>query len=175
MTESEVVQVFKVLAAEYGNKVLVTPDRVRVWQYVLGHATLAEVQAAILTLMSNSGQFPPTVGDVNQAVLTARGGAQNDWGSLWDEVMRAATRSLYYAEEEAKKLNPAALAAIGGIPGLKELAASSPDDVSVIRAQFRQRLEAKSAVVKNNASAENVQALINSVKIKGIENVSKEK
>lgn len=175
MTEDDVRQVFRVLGAEYGSKVVVTPDRIKVWQYVLGHATVAEVQTAILNLMSRDGKFPPSVGDVNQAVLAARGGTKEDWGTLWDTVMRAASRSLYYAEEEAKKLAPEALAAIGGVPGLKELAASNPDQLGVLRAQFRQRLEAKQTTQKDIAVSDQVRQLLDQASTKRINHVQKEK
>lgn len=175
MTEEQVRRIFKVLEAEYGNKVRYSIERYKVWQMVLHHAAYEEVQAAVVRLIGEARQFPPSVGEVNQAVLQARGGTQTDWGTLWDKVMVASQRSTYYAEEEAKKLPATALAAIGGIAGLKELAAAKVDDVATIRAQFRQRLEAKSTAAQTNANSHNVQTLINSVKLKGIENVPEEK
>ena len=143
MTEEEVNQIFKVLAAEYGKKVAWNKERSAIWQYVLGHATFNEVKLAVVQLLAENRPFPPTIGEVNQTVLKLRKGVQIDWGSLWDEVMRAAQRSTYYATEEAAKLNPDACAAIGGPAGLRELAACSAEMIPTIRAQFRQRLEAR--------------------------------
>jgi hypothetical protein len=171
MTDEQVRQIFKVLAAEFGNKVLFSRDRYKVWQMVLHHASYDEVQAAVIALLGENRQFPPTVGEVNQAVLTARAGFKEDWGKLWERVMIAAQRSTYYADEEAKKLPPAALAAVGGVVGLKELAACDPDKIAIVRAQFRQRLESKQVMDRGNANQENVQVLIDNLMTKRIGHV----
>lgn len=178
MNEEQVRRIFAVLQAEYGNKVLVTEPRLRLWQMVLHDASYNEVSAAVMRLLSESRPFPPSVGDVNQAVLTARGDTQEDWGSLWDKVMAAGQRATYYAAEEAEKLPPVALAAIGGIAGLKELAQATPDNMAVIRAQFRQRLEAKVKVAANAKTSDAVQGILDKIAVKqigGSRNVSEEK
>ena len=130
------------LKAEYGQKVEITPDRIIVWQVVLGHSSYNEAQLAIARLLSEARPFPPSIGEINQEVLRGRITDNVDWSQLWDSVFKAGSKALYYAEEEAAKLTPRALSAIGGIAGLKEIARSTPEHISVIRGQFRQRLEA---------------------------------
>jgi hypothetical protein len=142
MNVEQIKQLMVILKAEYGSKVDITEDRIGVWQVILGHCSYNEAQLAIARLLSEARPFPPSVGEINQEVIRARTGDSIDWAQLWNDVYQAGTRSLYYAEEEAKKLPPKALQAIGGVPGLKEIAKGTPEHMGVIRAQFRQRLEA---------------------------------
>ena len=154
MTNVEhIKQILMILRAEYGSKVIIDDARIALWHLILGHTSPPEIERAVAKLLAKGGQFPPSVGEVNQTVLEARRGVQEDWGKLWDKVVLAAQRSTYYAAEEAAKLPRLALEAIGGIPGLKELAASSPEHMSVMRGQFRQRYEA----VSNSDKAELLQ------------------
>lgn len=146
MDVEHIKQLILILKAEYGNKVIATEERARVWEVVLNHASYKEGELAVAQLLSEARQFPPSVGEINQQILKNRAGEPTDWSSLWDAVYNAGQRSLYHAEEEAKKLPEAAIRAIGGTAGLKELARSSPDNIAVIRAQFRQRLEAGTSV-----------------------------
>lgn len=138
----QIKQLMMILRAEYGNKVDVTDDRICVWEVILGHASYNEAQLAIARLLSEARPFPPSVGEINQEVIRGRVSDSVDWSQLWDSVLKAGSRALYYAEDEAKKLPPRALSAIGGVAGLKEIARSTPEHISVIRGQFRQRLEA---------------------------------
>ena len=142
MTVEDIQQILSLLRAEYGTKVICTDERVKIWKLMLGHYDRNEVILAVAELIGEARQFPPTVGEVNQQVLKNKRGVQEDWGGLWTSVLNAGSRSLYHAAEEAAKLPKVALRAIGGVEGLKELAQSSADNLSTIRAQFRQRLEA---------------------------------
>lgn len=142
MDVEDIKQILSMLRAEYGTKVICTVERVKVWKMMLGAYDRNDVVLAVAELMGEARQFPPTVGEINQKVIQNKIGIQEDWSSLWDAVMRAGNRSLYHAAEEADKLPKRALRAIGGVEGLKELARSSTDNISTIRAQFRQRLEA---------------------------------
>jgi hypothetical protein len=145
MDVDHIKQLIMILKAEYGNKVIATEERARVWSVVLNHATYAEGELAIAELLSEARQFPPSVGEINQQILNNRQGEKVSWSDLWDQVMRAGQNSIYNAEEQASQLPEAARRAIGGAVGLKELGLASPSDLAVIRAQFRQRLESGSA------------------------------
>lgn len=146
MDVEDIKQIILVLKAEYGNKVIATEDRVRVWEMVLGHATPQEAQLAVAQLLSEARQFPPSVGEINQQILKNRNGPVQDWSQLWDLVLKAGQKGIYYAEEESKRLPEAARKAIGGVSGLREVALSPQENIAVIRAQFRQRLESATKV-----------------------------
>ena len=146
MNVEDTKQLMMILRAEYGNKVICTEERARVWGVVLGHAGYPEAELAVAQLLSEARQFPPSVGEINQQILKNRQGEPESWSTLWDRVLEAGKRSTYYAEEALETLPEAARAAIGGISGLKEVALASPDNMAVIRAQFRQRLEAGTSV-----------------------------
>lgn len=165
MDVDQIKQLLLILRAEYGNKVVCTDDRVTVWQVVLGHASYNEAQLAIARLISEARPFPPSVGEINQEVIKGRTEASLDWSQLWDTVSQAGSRSLYYAEEEAKKLSPLALKAIGGIPGLKELAQSSSEHIAIIRAQFRQRLEAVTQSKEASETRVNLQKVLPKINV----------
>lgn len=170
MNVEHIKQLMVILRAEYGNKVLCTEERVRVWGVVLSHATYQEAELAIAELLSEARQFPPSVGEINQQILKNRQGDPVDWSTLWDQVLTAGQRSAYDAEQQAERLPEAARRAIGGANGLRELAASSPDNIAVIRAQFRQRLEAGTGVATSKETKKGLlKALPNiNVKIKEI-------
>jgi hypothetical protein len=146
MDVEHIKQLIMILKAEYGNKVIATEERARVWGVVLAHATYGEAELAIAQLLSQARQFPPAVGEINQQIIKNRSGDPVDWSQLWDLVLAAGQRSTYNSDEEARKLPEAARRAIGGAAGLKELACGSSDNLAVIRAQFRQRLESGSGV-----------------------------
>ena len=169
VNEGHIRQILAVLRAEYGNKVLIDEPRIKLWMLVLGHATFDEIQRAVAVSLSKGGQFPPSVGELNQIVLEAREGVKSDWGTLWDRVLAAAQRSSYYSEEEGAKLPPEALRAIGGTTGLRELACSNPENIGVIRAQFRQRLEARKTVDQFEATNAHITALLDKQPIKRIQ------
>lgn len=156
MDVEQIKQLMLILRAEYGNKVLLTEDRLKVWQVVLSHASYNEAQLAVAKLLSEARPFPPSVGEINQEVIKGRTKEMADWSELWNAVAKAGSRSLYYAEEEASKLPKAALKAIGGVEGLKEVAKSTPEHIAVIRAQFRQRLEAATESQDNQATRTNL-------------------
>jgi len=159
MTETEIRRLLGVLRAEYGTKVSCSDERVTLWSIVLGHASYTETQVAIAELLSEPRAFPPSVGEINAAILANRRGGKDDWSSAWDAVLFAGKRSLYYAEEEAARLAPEALKAIGGVPGLKELAHATSDQLGVLRAQFRQRYE----TVEKRAESDDIKAALQTV------------
>jgi hypothetical protein len=168
LKKEEMRKIFAILNAEFGHKVLLSEERLRIWQVILGHASYDEVMMAVVRLLGVAKQFPPTVGEVNQAVLEARRGTKADWGSLWSLVEKAGRNSSYNAAEEAAKLPAEALAAIGGVSGLKELAGSSPEHLAVIRAQFRQRLEAATNVRETLDTEANLLKSLPTVNVKQI-------
>ena len=84
---------------------------------------------------------------------------------LWMLVLGHAT----FAEEEGAKLPPEALRAIGGTTGLRELACTNPENIGVIRAQFRQRLEARKSVDQFEATNAHITALLDKQPIKRIQ------
>lgn len=168
MDVEQIKQLMLILRAEYGNKVVCTEDRASVWQVVLAHASYNEAQLAIAKLLSEARPFPPSIGEINQEVIRGRKTETADWSQLWDAVADAGSRSLYYAEEEAKKLPPSALKAIGGIAGLKEVANSTPDHIAVIRAQFRQRLEAATENQDNQVTRKNLLRSLPKINVKQI-------
>lgn len=144
MQKPEILKIMALITAEFGDRFAVTGDKVDLWLGILGHATFAEAAKAVTQILGAPNRFPPTVGEVNQKVLESRSGSTGlDWGSEWQLVLKAAANSAYNAEAEALKLKPATLAAIGGIPGLKEIATLGADSLMGIRAQFRQRFEAQ--------------------------------
>lgn len=161
----QIRQMMLILRAEYGGKVICTEDRVKLWGVILQHAEMHEVELAIAQLLSESRPFPPSVGEINQQVINNRVKPVDNWSNLWDAVMKAGNRALYYAEEEAAKLPERALQAIGGIDGLKELAKSSSDHIAVIRGQFRQRLEAISQEQTKTATKEALIEALPNVKV----------
>jgi hypothetical protein len=142
MNVEHIQQLMRILHAEYGSKVLMTHGRAKVWQTILGHADFNEAQYAVATLLSEGGQFPPSVGDINQRILQNRKEATKDWSSLWDLVLEAGKRSTYDSHNQIKRLPEAARRAIGGEAGLREVAHSDNATLPILRAQFRQRLEA---------------------------------
>lgn len=148
MNVEDTKQLMVILKAEYGNKVLCTEERARVWGVVLAHADYQEAELAVAQLLSEARQFPPSVGEINQQILKNRQGDPQDWSALWDQVLAAGQRSAYDSDQQAAKLPEAARKAIGGAAGLRELALSSPDNIAVIRAQFRQRLESGTNVAE---------------------------
>jgi len=156
MNVEQIKQLMLILRAEYGNKVVCTEERVNVWQVVLAHSSYNEAQLAVAKLLSEARAFPPSVGEINQEVIKGRKAEAVDWSELWNTVAKAGARSLYYAEEEAAKLSPEALKAIGGTDGLKEIAKSTPEHIAVIRAQFRQRLEVGTESQDNQATRKNL-------------------
>jgi len=144
MQKTEIFKLMAMITAEFGDRFVVTTDKVELWIGVLGHATFQEAAKAITQILGSPNRFPPTVGEINHKVLEARAGATAlDWGVEWQKALRAAANSAYNAESEAAKLAPATLSAIGGIAGLKEVAALPADSLGVIRGQFRQRFEAE--------------------------------
>jgi hypothetical protein len=164
MNVEQTRQVLEVLRVEYGNKVMIDENRIAIWHGILSHADFSEVQRAVIKLLAKGGQFPPSVGEVNQAVLEARRDTETDAGVVWDRVLAAAQRSAYYAAEEAAKLPPTALEAIGGIAGLKELALAQSDKIAIIRAQFRQRYEVLIKKSGEDATAEALLTLLPQIK-----------
>lgn len=144
MNKTEIYKLMAMVTAEFGNRFVVTTDKVELWIGILGHATFAECAKATAQILGSANQFPPTVGEINQKVLELRSGTVGlDWGAEWQKALRAAANSSYNAETEAAKLTPATLSAIGGIPGLKEIATLPAESLVGIRAQFRQRYEAE--------------------------------
>ena len=144
MNKTEIFKLMAMVTAEFGNRFTVTTDKVELWLGILGHATYQEAAKAIAQILGSARAFPPTVGEINQAILESRSGTVGlDWGVEWQKALRAAANSAYNAESEAAKLAPATLSAIGGIAGLKEVAALPADSLGVIRGQFRQRFEAE--------------------------------
>jgi len=144
MNKSEIYKLMAMVTAEFGNRFVVTTDKVELWMGILGHANFAECSKAVAQILGSARQFPPTVGEINQQVLQQRAGTTGlDWGAEWQKALRAAANSSYNAQGEAAKLSPATLSAIGGIAGLKEIAALPAESLTAIRAQFRQRYEAQ--------------------------------
>lgn len=166
MNVEQIQQLLVILRAEYGNKVLCTDERVRVWGVVLNHATYSEAELAIAELLSEARQFPPSVGEINQQILKNRQGTQEDWSTLWDLVLTAGQRSTYDAEHQAECLPEAARRAIGGANGLRELALTSPENIAVIRAQFRQRLEARTQVDNHKETKRGILKALPNIKVK---------
>lgn len=143
MTRSDVYKLMAMVNAEFGDRFIVTTDKVNLWIGILGHATFPEAAKAMAHILGAANKFPPTVGELNQRILSDRSGVgASDWGAEWEKVLRAASNSAYNAESEASKLTPHTLSAIGGIPGLKEIASLGSESLVSIRAQFRQRYEA---------------------------------
>lgn len=142
MNVEDIKQLIRILHAEYGNKVIANESRAELWKVVLGHATYREAEMAVAMLLSEARAFPPSVGEINQQIIKNRKGSTEDWSSLWDQVLAASSRSAYYSVEESSRLPESARKAIGGAAGLRELAMSDNSSVAIIRAQFRQRLEA---------------------------------
>jgi hypothetical protein len=155
-----------ILKAEYGNKVIATEERARVWSVVLNHATYAEGELAIAELLSEARQFPPSVGEINQQILNNRQGEKVSWSDLWDQVMRAGQNSIYNAEDQASQLPEAAKRAIGGAIGLKELGLASPSDIAIIRAQFRQRLESGTSVSQERETKKAILKALPNINVK---------
>ena len=142
MNVEDIKQLMRILHAEYGSKVSYSEPRARLWTTILGHATYQEAELAIAMLLSEARAFPPAIGEINQQILKNRQGTPQDWSTLWDQVLTAAQRSAYDSDNQASKLPESARRAIGGAAGLKELALTDNASVAIIRAQFRQRLEA---------------------------------
>jgi len=166
MDVDHIKQLIMILKAEYGNKVIATEERARVWSVVLSHATYAEGELAVAELLSEARQFPPSVGEINQQILRNRQGEKLDWSELWDRVMAAGQNSIYNAEEQAAKLPEAARRAIGGAVGLKEVGLASPSDLAVIRAQFRQRLESGSAASQDRETKNAILKALPNINVK---------
>lgn len=155
-----------ILRAEYGNKVICTEERARVWGVVLNHATYPEAELAIAELLSEARQFPPSVGEINQQILKNRKDTPEDWSTLWDQVLTAGQRGIYDAEQQAERLPEAARRAIGGANGLRELALSTSENIAVIRAQFRQRLESATQVNNVRETKRGLLKVLPNIKVK---------
>jgi hypothetical protein len=157
MNVEHIKQLMRLLHAEYGDKVKLHEGRLQVWQAILGHADYPEAELALASLMAEARPFPPSVGELNQRILLHRRGEQKDWSTLWDLVLQAAKRSAYDAHNQIKGLPEAARRAIGGESGLREVALSDNATLPIIRAQFRQRLE---AINDHTAGEETKQVLL---------------
>lgn len=142
MNVEQIKQIMSLLRLEYGDKVLCTENRAKVWHVIIGHASYDEAELAVASLLAEARPFPPSVGEVNQRILLHRKPVQQDWSSLWDLTLQAGKRSAYDSQNQIKGLPEAAQRAIGGAPGLRELAMSDVATLAILRAQFRQRLEA---------------------------------
>ena len=143
MQRNEVYKLMAMVNAEFGDRFVVTTDKVNLWMGILGHSNFPEAMKAMAQILGAANKFPPTVGELNHKILENRSGlAAGDWGVEWQAVLKAAANSSYNAEAEAAKLNKRTLSAIGGIAGLKEIASLGADSLNTIRAQFRQRFEA---------------------------------
>jgi hypothetical protein len=142
MQKSEVVKLMAVVAAEYGDRFATSNEKADLWLNILGHATFEEAVKAITQVLGSPAKFPPTVGEINQKILEARTGTSSlDWATEWERVLKAASNSSYNAPAEAGKLASLTLSAVGGVQGLKEIAALGHGELMAIRAQFRQRFE----------------------------------
>jgi hypothetical protein len=148
MNVEQTKQIMRLLWCEYGDKVICTENRAKVWYTILGHANYQEAELAVASLLSEARAFPPSVGEVNQLILEHRRPASQDWSTLWDLVLQAGKRSAYDSQNQIKALPEAAQRAIGGAAGLRELALSDNATLAILRAQFRQRLEAINQHVK---------------------------
>ena len=142
MQKTEIFKLMAIVTSEYGDRFATSKDKADLWLSILGHATFDEAAKAITQILGSAAQFPPTVGEINCKILEARTGAsQIDWATEWERALKAASNSSYNAVSEAGKLATITLNAVGGIAGLKELAALSSGEMMANRAQFRQRFE----------------------------------
>lgn len=142
MQKTEIFKLMAIVASEYGDRFATSPEKADLWLNILGHATFEEGAKAIAKILGSSAQFPPTVGEINCKILEYRTGASSlDWATEWEKVVKAASNSSYNAQAEAGKLAAISLKSVGGIQGLKEIAALDHSAMMAVRAQFRQRFE----------------------------------
>lgn len=87
MNEQETKTIFAIIAGEYQNLFEVSKTRLNTWQAVLKDHDFETVHKALTIYLSESHQFPPKVGELNQIILNWNKKTSSE---VWNEVLRLA-------------------------------------------------------------------------------------
>ena len=86
-------------------------------------------------------KFPPTIAELHEQIELIKN--TNSFAELWTMIYKAASRSLYSAEEEFSKLPPECQAFVGDPSALRDLAQTDTGTMNtVVKGQFLKRIEA---------------------------------
>lgn len=122
MNSNECMKVLSVLQANYPSSYRgVTPEGIKamvaLWSELLEDRNYSEVMAAVKALMlSDASDFAPSIGKINNKILEMReavSGSGMTAMEAWAKVRQAISRSIYYSEEEFKKLDDKSQRIIG--------------------------------------------------------------
>lgn len=117
-----------------------TGDVLTIW-----YDAFADEDASVISTAAKNyvrtNEFPPTIAGLQKQIdLIKSSKTETD---LWSLIHRAASNSLYNAEEEFKKLPPECQSFVGSPSALKDIAQTDVGTMNtVVKGQFLKRVEA---------------------------------
>lgn len=98
----------------------------------------------------NTSEFPPTIATIKNKMFELTHKEQNSNDELWDALVKAISRSSYYAEEEFDKLPELVKRYVRSPYQLQEMASMDSDVIhSVVKGQFMKQIEKIKEEYKN--------------------------
>lgn len=145
MTREETTTILGIIKAAYPNfykdmKVQELTSIVDLWEEMFVDDNVDLVKAAVKELI-NSSQFPPTIADVKEKILSITR-VKEDLTEAWDKIQRAIGNSLYNSEKSFETLSPIGKKFVRNPSQLREMAMMDSDVVhSVVKGQFFKQAE----------------------------------
>lgn len=139
MTREETISVLTIIKSAYpkfyqGMSKNDAEAVINLWSVMFADADISDVKLALYKIISTS-QFPPSVAELRQAVVTTQEGAVLDTGEAWSQITRAIRNYGYMREAEAlESLPPIVRQSVNRMGGWKELCTS--ENVMADRAHF---------------------------------------
>ena len=139
MTREETISVLTILKSAYpkfyqGMSRNDAEAVINLWSVMFADTFIDDVKLALYKIISTS-QFPPSVAELRQAIVSTKEGYVADVGDVWNEITRAVRNFGYAREKEAlESISPIAQKAVKYMGGWQTLCQS--ETVMVDRAHF---------------------------------------
>ena len=137
MTRDETKQILYIMTTIWANfRPKLTSEFVNVWHEMLGDMDFRVAAAGLKAYaQQDRSGFAPSVGQLRGAAVDLVKGQEITDAEAWNLVVKAVSRSTYYAEEEFNKLPEAVQRAVGGPDTLRSWAMSE-EDLNFARGAF---------------------------------------
>lgn len=132
---------------------------VKTWYALLKDIPYGELNIAIQKTATTK-TFPPTIAEVREAVASL-GAEVADWSQGWEELNRAIRRFGVYGEKEALAAMSKQTATVAKRLGWKTICTTELDEMTALRANFRQIYTAEQAEEQEKAKLpQNLKAVL---------------
>ncbi len=137
MTRDETKKILYIMTTTWANyKPNVTKDYVDVWHEMIGDMEFKVAAAALKAFaQQDRSGFAPSVGQLRGAAVDLMKGQEMTDAEAWNRVVKAVSRSTYYAVEEFESLPKIVQRAVGGPETLRAWAMSE-DGMEFARGAF---------------------------------------